>query len=159
MASARLYVASRGIFQFYINGQKVGNDYWGTGWTDYKIRIQANTYDVTKMLVEDDTNTLSAVIANGWYAGQNCWGHCWKDMYGIVPELLAQLEITYKTESAKFSRLMCPGNPVSAEQHLQTYMQAKNLTQTKSLPIGNCPNLTTQNGMAFWLKIWRKSRP
>ena len=96
VVSARLYVASRGIFQFYINGQKVGNDYWGTGWTDYKIRIQANTYDVTKMLVEDDTNTLSAVIANGWYAGQNCWGHCWKDMYGIVPELLAQLEITYK---------------------------------------------------------------
>lgn len=96
VVSARLYVASRGIFQFYINGQKVGNDYWGTGWTDYKIRIQANTYDVTKMLVEDDTNTLSAVIANGWYAGQNCWGHGWKDMYGIVPELLAQLEITYK---------------------------------------------------------------
>lgn len=26
--SARLYIAARGIYQFYINGKKVGDDYW-----------------------------------------------------------------------------------------------------------------------------------
>ena len=48
--SARLYVSSLGIFHAFINGKKIDNDYWKTGWTDYNKRVQANTYDVTKYL-------------------------------------------------------------------------------------------------------------
>ena len=92
--SARLYVASRGIFQFYINGKKVGNDFWGTGWTDYKTRIQTNTYDITKMLWRGK-NTFGAIIADGWYSGRMSSDKKSRGFYGDRPEILAQIEVEY----------------------------------------------------------------
>ena len=96
--SARLYVASKGIFEFYINGKKVGNEFWGTGWTDYNKRIQTNTYDITKMFESGD-NTIGAIIADGWYSGRIAWKMDERGFYGERPELLAQVEITYKDGS------------------------------------------------------------
>ena len=65
--SARLYVASRGVFRFFVNGKRVGDDCFGTGWTDYNIRIQTNTYDITKMLLSGK-NTFAAILGDGWYS-------------------------------------------------------------------------------------------
>ncbi len=93
--SARLYVASKGLFEFYVNGKKVGNEFWGTGWTDFHKRIQTNTYDITKMVWRGD-NTFGAVIGDGWYSGRIGWAKGKRGMYGERPELLAQIEITYK---------------------------------------------------------------
>lgn len=90
---ARLYVTCRGIFQFYINGKKVGDDFWGTGWTNYHKRIQANTYDVTDML-RSGSNAMGALLGDGWYSGRIGWQHV-TGYYGKKPEILAQLEITY----------------------------------------------------------------
>ena len=95
IASARLYVASRGLFEFYVNGKKVGDEFWGTGWTDYNIRIQANTYDITKMLRRGE-NTLAAVIGDGWFSGRIGWKPNKRGLYGDRPELLAPIEITYE---------------------------------------------------------------
>ena len=96
--SARLYVASKGIFEFYLNGKKVSNEFWGTGWTDYNKRIQTNTYDITKMFERGD-NTFGAIIADGWYSGRIAFKTDRRGFYGDRPELLAQLEITYKDGS------------------------------------------------------------
>lgn len=93
--SARLYITSKGLFEFYINGKKVGNEYWGTGWTDYRKRIQTNTYDITKMIERGD-NTLGAIIGDGWYSGRLGWDVKNRGYYGDRPELLAQVEIIYK---------------------------------------------------------------
>ena len=87
-------MASRGIFQFYINGKKVGNDFWGTGWTDYKTRIQTNTYDITKMLWRGK-NTFGAIIADGWYSGRMSSDKKSRGFYGDRPEILAQIEVEY----------------------------------------------------------------
>ena len=37
--SARLYATARGVYEFSVNGQKVGKDYLNPGWTDYRYRI------------------------------------------------------------------------------------------------------------------------
>ncbi len=94
---ARLYVTSRGIYQVYINGKKAGDDFWSPGWTDYFKRIQSSSYDVTNLLVEGK-NALSAIVGAGWYAGRAGWNlnAC---NYGEIPQLLAQLEVTYKDGS------------------------------------------------------------
>ncbi len=94
---ARLYVASKGVFHAYINGKKVGDDYWGTGWTDYDIRIQSNTYDVTDML-DVGENALGVILADGWYSGRIGWTHP-KGVYGDKPYVLMQLEIEYEDGS------------------------------------------------------------
>ncbi len=100
VVSARLYVACRGVFQFYINGEKVGKDFWGTGWTDYNKRIQTNTYDITT-LVSSGENTFAAVIGDGWYSGNFGWKPGSRGLYGDRPELLAQIEIVFKDGTRK----------------------------------------------------------
>ena len=92
--SARLYVASLGIFQAYINGEKVGDDFWGTGWTDYNKRVQCNAYDVTSLIKKGkNANVIGAILADGWYAGMIGWRH--SGVYGDIPKLQMLLDIEY----------------------------------------------------------------
>jgi alpha-L-rhamnosidase len=88
---ARLYVTARGIFEAYINGQRVSQDYFAPGWTDYRIRIQYQVYDVTSLL-QAGSNALGAILGDGWYAGFIGWGHQ-RNLDGDQLSLLAQLEI------------------------------------------------------------------
>ncbi len=89
---ARLYVSSLGVFQAYINGKKVGDDFWGTGWTDYNKRVQANAYDVTEML-SDGGNVVAATLGDGWYAGMIGLRH--RGVYGDVPAIQMRLDVEY----------------------------------------------------------------
>ncbi len=98
IVSARLYVASRGIFQAYINGRKVGDDYWGTGWTNYRKRIQCNAYDVTNMLYEG-RNTIGFIVGDGWYSGRIAASDANRGAYEKKPEIIAQLEILFSDGS------------------------------------------------------------
>lgn len=95
--SARLYVTARGIYEVYLNGQRIGNDSFSPGWTDYHKRIPVVTYDVTAYLHRGD-NTLASVLGEGWYCGRLKWGNKRK-FYGIHPEFLAQLEIEFSDGS------------------------------------------------------------
>jgi alpha-L-rhamnosidase len=78
--SATLYVTALGIYEVSINGNRVGNDYFNPGWTDYRKRIYYNTYDVTQ-LIKMGNNTIGSIISDGWYAGnianrgQNYYGN------------------------------------------------------------------------------------
>ncbi len=85
---ARLYVTARGIFEMYINGQRVGNDFMAPGYTVYDKRIETLTYDVTNLLNNGD-NAIAAILGNGWFGGDVM-------TRGVVayPELLVQLEVT-----------------------------------------------------------------
>src|SRR5690606_26333546 len=37
--SARLYISSLGLHEFYVNGSNIGDDYFASGWTDYNKRV------------------------------------------------------------------------------------------------------------------------
>lgn len=69
---ARLYVTALGIYEIWINGERVGTDYLAPGWTDYHTRIPYQTYDVTDKLRQGD-NAIGAIVADGWYAGNVSW--------------------------------------------------------------------------------------
>lgn len=92
VSKARLYITACGLYEARINGVRVGNFCLAPGYTDYRKRVQYQTYDVTGMLVEG-TNTITAMLADGWYrGGVGAWG-CLCE-YGCETKLLAQLEIT-----------------------------------------------------------------
>lgn len=90
--SARLYISSRGLYEAYINGVKVGDQLFTPGWTSYKNRIQYQSYDVTKMLSVD--NTIAAKVGEGWYRGYIGFNGQ-RNYYGDKLALLAQLKIDY----------------------------------------------------------------
>ena len=89
--SARLYITSKGIFDAYVNGQKVSDNVMTPGWTPYQKRIETLTYDVTDLLHSGE-NVLAATVAEGWHTGRYLKLRALK----VKPSaLLAQLEITY----------------------------------------------------------------
>ena len=92
VVSARLYATACGVYEGELNGKRIGDFVLAPGHTDYKKRIQYQTYDVTALLREGE-NELTFLLADGWYRGScGAWGL--KNQYGTETKLLAQLELT-----------------------------------------------------------------
>jgi alpha-L-rhamnosidase len=90
--SARLYATALGVYELWLNGKRVGNDYLTPGFTDYRKRLQVQAYDVTDLIKEGD-NAVGAILADGWFNGKYfVFGR--GDFYGAGPDrLLVQLEV------------------------------------------------------------------
>jgi alpha-L-rhamnosidase len=91
---ARLYVSALGLYEAHLNGRRIGDDYFRPGWTDYRRRVQYQTYDVTQYLHRGE-NALAAMLGDGWYSGRIA-GLDRGMQYGTKPALLAQLEIVHQ---------------------------------------------------------------
>ena len=88
---ARLYITACGLYEAKLNGSRVGNMVLAPGITDYRKRVQYQTWDVTGLLREGE-NELTVQLADGWYRGScGAWGL--KNQYGTQTKLLAQLEL------------------------------------------------------------------
>ena len=91
--SARLYITACGLYEAKLDGRKIGNFCLAPGHTDYRKRVQYQTYDVTGMLSQGD-HALTVQLADGWYRGGcGAWGI--RNQYGTETKLMAQLVITY----------------------------------------------------------------
>jgi alpha-L-rhamnosidase len=88
---ATVYVTARGLYELRINGRRVGDHLLAPEWTDYRKRIQYQTYDVTA-LVRAGANAIAAHLGAGWYAGR-IGLFPMRMIYGQRPQLLARLEI------------------------------------------------------------------
>ena len=96
---ARLYITACGLYEARLNGQRVGDFVRAPGITDYRKRVQYQTYDATPLL-QDGENTLTVQLADGWYRGScGAWGL--KNQYGTETKLLAQLELTHADGSVQ----------------------------------------------------------
>ncbi len=93
---ARLYVTALGLYEFVINGTKVGDHELAPGWTDYTKRVRYQTFDVLDHL-KVGGNAFGAILGDGWYAGHVGWKD--REMYGDRPKLLAQIEIEFEDGS------------------------------------------------------------
>ena len=91
--SARLYVTARGIYDVFLNGARVGDDYYNPGLTQYNVTHFYQTYDVTK-LVTPGANVMGAMLGEGWWSGLLSFGSIWNH-FGDRQSLLAKLVITY----------------------------------------------------------------
>ena len=93
---ARLYITACGLYEARINNKKVGTSWFTPGFTDYRTRLQYQTYDVTTYLGKGD-NKLEIELADGWYRG--CIGAMGiSSFYGNETKLLCQLEIIYQDD-------------------------------------------------------------
>jgi alpha-L-rhamnosidase len=96
--SATLYITALGMYEAYLNGKKIGNDYLTPGWTSYTHRLQYQQYDVTNML-QAGNNALGVMLGSGWYRGFIGFSGQ-QNFYGRKMGLLCQMEIEY-TDGSK----------------------------------------------------------
>lgn len=94
ITKARLYVTARGIYEMYINGKRVGNDYFNPGLTQYNKTHLYQTFDVTNYMLPGK-NAIGAVLGEGWWSGGSTYmGQFW-NFFGDRQSLLAKLVVTY----------------------------------------------------------------
>jgi alpha-L-rhamnosidase len=64
--SARAYIAVAGLYELYINGEKIGDHRLDPMFTRFDMRNLYVTYDVTKQL-KAGRNAVGVLLGNGWY--------------------------------------------------------------------------------------------
>ncbi|GAA4454473.1 hypothetical protein GCM10023189_20990 [Nibrella saemangeumensis] len=95
IAKARLYVTARGIYEMYLNGSRVSNDYFNPGLTQYNKNHMYQTYDVTGAVKQGQRNAIGAWLSEGWWSGNITYsGESW-NYFGDRQSLLSKLVITY----------------------------------------------------------------
>ena len=97
--SARLYVTARGIYEVQINGEKVGQDFYNPGQTQYNKSHFYQTYDVSDMLKRGE-NAMGAMMSEGWWSGLLSFGSVWNH-FGDRQSLLAKLLVKYSDGTQK----------------------------------------------------------
>lgn len=90
--SARLFISSKGVYEAYLNGKRVGDFVLAPGFTAYDMRIQFQEYDITDFVANE--NALTVLVSSGWYRGNIAkW---WSECEGHICSLIAKIALEYK---------------------------------------------------------------
>lgn len=92
--SARAYVCGLGLYEWYINGEKVGDEFLAPGCNNYDAWIQYQTYDISDMLKSGE-NEILALTADGWYKGNFGYEGGDSNIYGNEQAFLCEMRINY----------------------------------------------------------------
>lgn len=66
---SRFYVSALGLYEAFIDGQRVGDAELTPGYTQYRARVQYQAFDVGPLL-RPGPHVLAVLLADGWYRGQ-----------------------------------------------------------------------------------------
>ncbi|MDL2301523.1 glycoside hydrolase family 78 protein [Lachnospiraceae bacterium OttesenSCG-928-D06] len=99
---ASLFITAIGVYEAFLSGKRIGDFILAPGFTAYKKRLQYQEYDVTSLLKEE--NTLSVTLGLGWYRGRLGWENCvtQKELKEQTGGILAQLKLEYADGSVSF---------------------------------------------------------
>jgi len=99
--SARAYIAVGGLYELYINGQKIGNHRLDPMYTRFDRRTLYVSYDVTAQLL-NGKNAVGVLLGNGWYNHQSTavW-YFDKAPWRNRPTFCMDLRITYDDGSVE----------------------------------------------------------
>lgn len=88
-----------GLYQLYLDGERVGEDEMTPGWTSYHKHLCYQTYDVTRQLSAGGKHCeLRALVGAGYYKGKMGILHL-RNNYGDRTAFLCELHIVYRDGS------------------------------------------------------------
>ncbi|MFM9132774.1 MAG: alpha-L-rhamnosidase N-terminal domain-containing protein, partial [Actinomycetota bacterium] len=91
VVSARLWATAHGVYEAFLNGERIGDIEMTPGFTSYRRNLQVHCFDVTGML-RTGRNALGATLSDGWWRGQH--GVIREiDAYGADVAFLAELHM------------------------------------------------------------------
>ena len=143
---ARLYICGLGIYEAYINGEKVSDECLTPYCNAYDRWLQYQTYDVTDMLAKEEIS-LEVMLGDGWYKGRfgfNQQGEEGKGYYGDTLLLISELQLEYSDGSSE--------TVVSDE----SWMAKKSKVQESSIYDGEIYDETFMEDTVYPVKIYEK---
>jgi len=69
IAKARAYISGMGIYELYINGNRIGDEHLTPYCNTYDAWVQYQTFDITDALLQGE-NAVGVMLANGWAKGR-----------------------------------------------------------------------------------------
>lgn len=105
---ARLYICGLGVYECYINGKKVGDEYLAPGYHSYDFHLQTSVYDVSAYLAAGE-NQIQIWLGEGWFKSRLGFDGGLKNLYGdqlyAIAELYADGELVMATGEDWLSRV------------------------------------------------------
>jgi alpha-L-rhamnosidase len=92
--SARAFITGVGFYEFFINGNRVGDHVLAPAKTPYHKQILYDTYDVTNLLIKG-VNTFGIHLGNGWYNPYKKWWNDYRMQWFGSKKAIAQIEVTH----------------------------------------------------------------
>lgn len=89
---SRLYICGLGVYEVYLNGEKVGSEYLAPGYHSYDFHLQVQAYDVTQYLREGE-NEIQIWLGDGWFRGRLGFDGGYTNLYGNRCYAIAELYI------------------------------------------------------------------
>jgi alpha-L-rhamnosidase len=113
ISSARAYIAVAGLYELYLNGDKIGNHRLDPMYTRFDRRTLYVSYDITANL-RQGKNAIGVLLGNGWYNHQSLavWNFD-KAPWRARPTFCLDIRITYEdgTTEVKGSGLDWKASP------------------------------------------------
>ena len=98
---AYVCVTALGLYQLYLNGERIGQDEMTPGWTSYHKHLCYQVYDVTEQMQKAEGEfCIGALVGAGYYKGEMGFLHL-RNNYGTRTGLLCQLRIYYEDGSSQ----------------------------------------------------------
>ena len=92
ISRARIYVTGLGVYEAWLNGTKIGDEYLAPFFNDYNKEIQVETYDIAPLLAGE--NRIEVYLGNGWYKGRFGLGNG-SGLYGSYMTMIAEIHLDY----------------------------------------------------------------
>ncbi len=92
--NAKVYIMGMGLYEFYINGNKIGNQVLAPVPTDYTQNVKYNVFDVTSHLKEGQ-NMLGTILGNGRFFAMRQDFKPYKIKSFGLPKMALQLFVEY----------------------------------------------------------------
>lgn len=121
---ATLYTTAMGVYEPWMNGKRISDQHLLPGFTNYHVRVQYLTTDITDSVCEG-RNVVAAVIGDGWYRGA----------IGLMSGR------GYYGDKVKFAASVCL-ETVSGEQWF--YTDASSVRATQNGPLRMADNKTDE---------------
>lgn len=100
ISRATIYATARGIYELYLNGERVEHTYFAPELTQYDQTQLYQAYDITDSLKTSD-NILTAQLGEGWWSGaQTFQGEQW-NYFGDRQSFMAKIVVDYADGTKK----------------------------------------------------------
>ncbi|AOW17832.1 alpha-rhamnosidase [Polaribacter vadi] len=92
--NAKVYIMGMGLYELYMNGEKIGNQVLAPVPTDYTKNVKYNVFDVTSNLKEGE-NVLGTILGNGRFFAMRQEYKPYKIQTFGFPKMALQLVVEY----------------------------------------------------------------
>ncbi|MFV0254877.1 MAG: family 78 glycoside hydrolase catalytic domain [Erysipelotrichaceae bacterium] len=95
----RAYATAKGVYELYINGVRIGDEYLAPGFTKYDTWTQVQTYKIEPEIVDNNNLDIKLSVGDGWLKSRIGFDGGNECVYGDTHAVICDIDIEYEDGS------------------------------------------------------------